>query len=322
MCITGPDAGNLVSQTMKPSTAIAFLFAALLVVVPASVPRMHATPQGATGGEASPSPQAATGIPVVLPKGKKLVLTDGTFQLVREYSIEGDRVHYWSVERSAWEEIPKNLVDWDATHQAEAEQAKADDALKAKLHATEVIERTQSIDVDRSLEIKPGVFLPDGVGMYALVDKQIFELKQSEFVTKTDKGRVVERILTGVPFIPIKQNLILTGESAALRVTTAEPEFYIRPADEREPRFRLLRMNVQRGNRIADAISTHASGEVTHKADDLEFQTWTPAHGVFRYTLNERMEPGEYVFVEMTSEGINAYAWDFGVDLPGTNFRK
>src|ERR1019366_3702921 len=105
-------------------------------------------------------------IRVPLPKGKKLVLSDGTFQLVREYSVKDDRVRYWSVERSDWEEIPTNLVDWDATHRAEAEQAAQDAELKAKIHASEVAERTKDIDVDRSLEIKPGLFLPDGVGFY------------------------------------------------------------------------------------------------------------------------------------------------------------
>jgi hypothetical protein len=307
---------------MKLSTAAANLTLMLLFATPCIIPSSRAGSQGTPAGPQQGAPAPAAGIPVALPKGKKLVLTDGTFQLVREYSIEGDRVRYWSVERSAWEEIPKTLVDWDATHQAEAEQAKAEEALKARIHATEVIERTQSIDVDRSLEIKPGLFLPDAVGMYGLEDKMILELKQSEFVTKTDKGRVMERILTGVPFIPIKQTLILTGDRAALRLSTAEPEFYMRPADDREPRFRLLRMDVKNGERIADAISTHASGEVTHKANDVEFQTWTPAHGVFRYTVNERLEPGEYVFVEMTGEGINPYAWDFGVDGPATNLKK
>src|SRR5665213_595884 len=45
----------------------------------------------------------------------KLYLKDGSSQLVREYSVEGDRVKYYSVERSGWEEIPVALIDLKRT---------------------------------------------------------------------------------------------------------------------------------------------------------------------------------------------------------------
>jgi hypothetical protein len=66
---------------------------------------------------------ASSEIAVPLPKGKKLILADGTFQMVREYHREGDRVRYYSLERSAWEEMPAMLVDWAATEKAEVEQS-------------------------------------------------------------------------------------------------------------------------------------------------------------------------------------------------------
>src|SRR5882762_4317339 len=47
-----------------------------------------------------------------LPRGKKLVLKDGSFQLVRGYSRNGERVRYLSAERGDWEEIPAAMVDW------------------------------------------------------------------------------------------------------------------------------------------------------------------------------------------------------------------
>jgi len=309
---------------MKLLAQLAILLATVLPVLPSLSGTLANAPLAAAQQDSdTKATTAAKQIPVALPKGKKLILMDGTYQLAREYAVEGDRVRYWSVERSQWEEIPTNLVDWDATHKAEAEQAGRDAELKAKIHASQVAQLTKDIDVDRSLEIKPGLFLPDAIGFYALDrDKLIREMKQSTAVIKTSTGREVERIMSGVPMIPSKRTMEIPGERAAMRLATAEPEFFMRPADEREPQFRLLRAQVKGGHRVIDSISIHFTGQETHNATDIEIQTWTPATGVFRYTVDERLEPGEYAFVEMTGEGISGYVWDFGIDLPGTKTKK
>ena len=39
--------------------------------------------------------------------GQKLVLKDGSYQLVRSYQRQGDRVRYFSLERNNWEEVPE-----------------------------------------------------------------------------------------------------------------------------------------------------------------------------------------------------------------------
>jgi hypothetical protein len=302
---------------MKFPAQIAILLVALLAVLPGFSGTHAGAPLRPQQDTDTKAPATAGQIPAALPKGKKLILTDGTFQLAREYMVEGDRVRYWSVERSQWEEIPANLVDWDATHKSEAEQAGRDAELKAKIKASRLAQLTKDIDVDRSLEIKPGLFLPDAVGFYALDrDKHIREMKQSEAVVKTSTGREVEKIMSGVSLIPSKKTMEIPGERAAMRLTTAEPEFFMRPADSREPRFRLLRAQVKGGHRLIDSISIHFTGEEKHNTTDIEIQTWTPATGVFRYTVDERLEPGEYAFVEMTDEGINGYVWDFGIDAP------
>jgi hypothetical protein len=312
---------------MKSPAQIALALAALLVLAPRIQSTPPAVPQNtqtdASGAKPGAAPAQNSGtIAVPLPKGKKLILTDGTFQLVREYSVQDGRVRYWSVERSDWEEIPANLVDWDATHKSEAEQARQDAQLKAKIHVSDLAERTKDIDVDRSLEIKPGLFLPDGIGFYALDSKLIYEMKQDVAVAKLSVGRETEKILSGVPLIPSKQTLEIPDAHAPLRLETAEPEFYMRPADDREPHFRLVRAQIKNGHRVLDNISIHFTGEQTHKTTDIDFQTWTPATGVFRYTVTQRLEPGEYAFVEITGEGINGYVWDFGVDAPSTKTRK
>ena len=316
---------------MRPRTKTAALLATLLALgpkVPRTLSAVENAAQQQTPASAPPDGGAKPardqgGIRVALPKGKKLILTDGSFQLAREYSVEGDRVRYWSVERSDWEEIPTNLVNWDATHKDEAEQASHDAELKAKIHASEVAERTKDIDVDRSLEIKPGLFLPDAVGFYALdMNKMLYEMKQSAAGAHLDKARAAERIITGVPFISSKQTLEIPDEHAALRLSTAEPEFFIRPADSREPRFRLIHARIKNGRRFLESVSTNFQGEQTHNANEIEIQTWTPATGVFRYTVDHRLEPGEYAFVEMTSQGSNGYVWDFGIDAGSTKSKK
>jgi hypothetical protein len=304
---------------MKFSAQIAILLAALFGLPPGYLARFPSDVYAAQRDTASKAPTPAGQIPAALPKGKKLILKDGTYQLAREYSVEGDRVRYWSVERSQWEEIPASLVDWDATHKTEAEQAERDAELKSKIRASQVAQLTKGINVDNSLEVKPGLFLPDAIGFYALDgDKHIRAMKQGTAEIKTSTGREVEKILSGVSMIPSKKTMDIPGEHAAMRLTTAEPEFFMRPADSREPRFRLLRAQIKGGRRVIDSVSIHFTGQEKHNATEIEMQTWTPATGVFRYTVDHRLEPGEYAFVETIDEGVSGYVWDFGIDAPGT----
>ena len=97
------------------------------------------------------------------------MLKDGTYQLIRSYERKGDRVRYYSVERGAWEEIPAAMVDWDATAKVEAQEKNEEEAFDQKVHVQEEAQRIATImDVDASLMVAPGVFLPPGVGMFLI----------------------------------------------------------------------------------------------------------------------------------------------------------
>ena len=57
----------------------------------------------------------------------KLYTTDGDYQIVREYQVNGDRVRYYSADRNEWEEIPVALVDLKRTEkEAAAKEADLD----------------------------------------------------------------------------------------------------------------------------------------------------------------------------------------------------
>jgi hypothetical protein len=260
----------------------------------------------------------ASGIAVPLPKGKKLILTDGSFQIVREYHREGERVRYYSLERSAWEEIPAALVNWDATQKAEVEQNAKQEELAKQIAETEKAERFADLNVDTSFEVRPGVFLPDDVGFYVIDGNKVGVMQQEKAETHTDKGRAVAKIVTGVPLINSRQDVEIPGKQAKLRIHTGDAEFYFRTADQREPHLRLMRAEVKGEKRALEVITTNIAGQQKFKDREVSLLQWDAARGLYRFTVDQALEAGEYAIIETTpAEGQSMYVWTFGVDLPG-----
>lgn len=265
-------------------------------------------------------------------RGKKLVLTDGSFQMVRSWERKGDRVRFFSLERSTWEEIPASMVDFAATDQAEVDAAKAIEVAKEKLKTIETTQRAQEIDVDASIEIAPGMFLPEGDGIFVLQCQPedpanprpatarcvVLTLSQISTEAKVDKKQLLKQIFTPIPIVAGKHRISAAGKAAEVRLTTAQPEFYIRTADNREPEMEVIRATVKGDKREVNVISTNIAGEKRNDYKAITVQRWTMARGVFRLTVGESLAAGEYALAEfLPGEGINLYVWDFGVDVPG-----
>jgi len=304
----------------------------LSVFLPGYPTRAQSSQQtgSATGNKAAP----VQGPP------KKLILTDGTFQLIREYHRLGDHVRYYSAERGDWEEIPASMVDWDAT----AKAAEAADKVAAveveKIHKREEARKIDNVsDVDASLQVGAGAFLPDGEGMFVVEGKSVRVLEQVGSTMKTDKLRAIEKVMSPIPIVPGKQNIVLPGAHAKLRLRSTAPEFYLRepPPDpervskiqkssrpgESGPDVALIRAKVTRNSRQLVSISTLFGEEMSQNADDVPVQRWEVAPSVYRFTLSQALPPGEYVLAEILPDGLDLFVWEFGVDaVPAAGTQK
>ena len=281
-------------------------------------------------------PAARRAAPAGLPRGQKLVLTDGSFQLVRSYEKKGDRVRYFSVERAAWEEIPAAMVDWDATKKAEATDEKTTADLLEKVRIQEAAAKAETpVDVDASLTVAPGVFLPDGEGMFAFEGKSVKRLEQAGSAVRTDKKTVLKQVLSPIPIVPSKRNVEIPGTKAAARLTTSQPEFYLRePAPDADrdssvlrtgrqgvsgPEVALVRAKVKGNKRLLESIRSQFGQQLSQERDEIAIQRWEVAPDIYRFTLSAPLPPGEYALAEILEDGLNLFVWDFGVDQTPTS---
>lgn len=288
--------------------------------------------QSSASTPSNPPPKSASG-PQGLPRGKRLVLKDGTYQLVRSYEKHGERVRYFSAERGDWEEIPDALIDWDATAKAEAGEKQQDAALVEKVHIQEEAAKAEApLDIDASLLVAPGVFLPPGEGMFAVEGKSVTPLGQVGSQVKTDKKTFLKQVFSPIPVVPSKRNIEIPGARASTRITTAVPEFYLREAPpdldrttpiqkssrpgESGPEVQLVRAKVKGNKRLLESIRSMFGEQLSEDRDVVSMQRWDVATTVFRFTLSEPLPPGEYALAEILPDGMNLYVWDFGVDGP------
>ena len=116
--------------------------------------------------------------------GKRLILKDGSYQIVTKWEVKGDRVRYYSAERAEWEEVPYNLIDWPATnkwnkeHEPGAQPSPAAPNPPVPRLPAEEQKEAAAIDAEAAAEradqrartplVAPGLHLPDQDGIFVL----------------------------------------------------------------------------------------------------------------------------------------------------------
>jgi len=283
----------------------------------------------------------------------RLILKDGSYQLVRKYEIVGDRVRYVSLERGGdWEELPENLVDWEATRKWERDHAaETVEAPSPAMKEAEDLDREETAERDeqkaRMPEIAKGLELPNEDGVFALDTFQntpeLVELLPNELSAnaKTKHG-----LSTLNPLAGAKASLELDGAHAKVHLHVNDPAIYLslnaRDAAEQvvshaltvdtggakdvanrkhgahsaTSGFAIVRVDERRAVRIVGAIHMSPTGTVTQDEDVMAAKVEVlPGKHWLKITPDKPLLIGEYALVEILSASdINQSVWDFRVD--------
>jgi hypothetical protein len=259
-------------------------------------------------------------------KYKRLILKDGSYELIREFSIRGDRVHYFSTERNEWEDLPYSLIDWAAT-----EEFAGTNSLRQAERANEALDRAAKERMDEGVQfpvVAPGLRLPSPDGVFLLDvyhgKPALSPINQSGADLNKNTGR---NILRGIvnPIASSKQTIELPGLHSHAQSHTATPSIYV-SIDSSDPlqgytsetakdHLRIVRCEQQKDKRVVGAINIAVYGKAKQSTQYIEAIVEPISKYWAKVTPANTLEPGEYALVEFDEKGaMNQFVWDFGMD--------
>jgi len=284
-------------------------------------------------------------------KNHRLILKDGSYQLVRDYQIVGARVRYLSQERGEWEELPVDLVDWDATRKWEKEHADlVEEDTSPAMKEAEAIDKEEADERNdqsaRMPQVAPGLELPDEEGAFVLDTyhgtPELVELvpKDLSLNAKTRHGIAILN-----PMTTQKASLELEGAHARAHLHVNDPAFYLSLGvdDQKEPvlthpmtvqtngakavtgdhgahsaqsGFVIVRVDERQAMRIVGAVRMSPNGAVSQDEDTIPTKVEVlPGKHWLRLVPQQQLKIGEYALVEILSPSdISESVWDFRVD--------
>lgn len=287
-------------------------------------------------------------------RNHRLILKDGSFQAVRQYQIAGDRVKYLSQDRGEWEEMPVELVDWDATRKWERDHAATEtteEEPSPAMKEAEDLDREEAAarneQTARMPEVAKGLELPDQEGVFALDTymgtPELVELKSSEMSLNVKGKRGVAAL---DPLAGEKGALELGGGHSRVHLHVNDPAIYLslgvdeavepplthaitvntggagqvrnakRGAQSPQSGFALVRLDERREVRLVGAIHVSSSGKVTQEEDVVPVKAEVmPGKRWLKIEPEAPLKIGEYALVEILSPTeISPTAWDFRED--------
>jgi len=269
---------------------------------------------------------------------RRLILKDGSYQLVSKYEIKGDRVRYLSAERNEWEELPSALVDWPATEKYEKDRAAGESAPEAVQLDKEIDQQSELAEA-KLPQVAPGLRLPEDSGVFLLDsfqgEPQVVEVQQTAGdINRSAKANIFRGALN--PITGVKQNVELAGAHAAVQSHVDVPSLYInidadpdhpdptatakdstrspqgpqQPQQSQQPqqprvpfnRFRIVHADVKGDKRIVADIKRQATGKVSQEQHVVKTTITNVTGGWLKLTPTEPLAPGEYALVEIIGE--------------------
>ena len=172
----------------------------------------------------------------------RLILKDGGYQVVMSYQVKGKIVRYVSAERDATEEIPADLIDWDATHkwerqhpaEKESDAGHGQDVAPPPAIDPELLKE----EADRAAwtpEIAPDLRLPEQDSVLALDyfhgAPELVPLVQSDGELNRTTGHNILKLAIN-PRSASHQIEQLKGVEAAVQLHVDTPAIYLRLGDD------------------------------------------------------------------------------------------
>jgi hypothetical protein len=245
---------------------------------------------------------------------QKLYMKDGTFQIVSAYELQGDRVRYFSVERGEWEEVPTNLVDFDATQRA-VEDTKA--AHQKQIEEAKEIERERfQKPPDQGMEVVPGMRLPGDDGLFTIEGKRLVRLPISSGEVVTDKKRAAMVLAVPLPVVKTRSLVLLAGPKATIRLNDPWPEFYVQSAAALGTRLELVRLKPGKESRVLENVNTARgkNGKSTEERTMVSLQRKQIAANIYALKPLQPLEAGEYALGEVVDDKLSLDVYDFGYE--------
>jgi hypothetical protein len=277
----------------------------------------------------------------------RLILKDGTYQVVRKYEIVGDRVRYVSVERGGdWEELPADLVDWERDHASQPDEG-ASPAMEEAADIDKEEADARAEQQARRPDVAKGLELPDEDGVFALDTYQgTPELVELVPVDLALNAKNKHGVSTLNPLAGEKASLELQGAHAKVHLHVNDPAIYLALAarDDAEKvishaltvqtggakevanrkhgahsassGFALVHADERIAVRIVGAIHISPTGTVTQDENVIPAKVEVlPGKHWLKITPDQPLSIGEYALVEIISASdINQTVWDFRVD--------